>query len=46
MFNEIDNLFGLIGIGFAIAIGFRGFDELLRLIDSFLQRHWENKSSQ
>ena len=37
------NLFDYVAIGFALAIGFRGLDELLRMFDSFLQRRKERK---
>lgn len=38
------NLFDYVAIGFFLAIGFRGLDELLRMIDSFLQRRKEHKN--
>lgn len=40
MLNEFMGFFDVIGIGFALAIGFRGFDEFLSLVDSFLRQRW------
>lgn len=45
MLNEFLALFNLIGAGFALALGFRGLDELLWLVDSFLQRRKDRKDS-
>lgn len=39
------NFFDYVAIGFALAIGFRGLDELLRIIDFFLQRRKEKKAA-
>lgn len=39
-----NNFFDIVGIGFALAIGFRGFNELLNLADSFLQQRKEKKN--
>ena len=41
--NEFLNLCNVIGVGFAFAIGFRGFDACLHLFDSFLQQRKERK---
>ena len=37
------NFFDYVAIGFALAIGFRGLDELLCMVASFLQRRKERK---
>lgn len=38
------NFFDYVAIGFALAIGFRGLDEILNAVDSFLQ-HRKNRKS-
>lgn len=43
--NEFSVLCNLIGAGFAFAVGFRGFDAFLYLVDSFLQRYRRKKAA-
>lgn len=45
MSSEFSALCNLIGLGFAFAIGFRGFDACFRLFVSFLQRRKDRRKN-
>lgn len=42
-YGEMIEFLGMIGVGFILALGFRGCDAVLSFLRDFIDRHWKKK---